>query len=122
MAKIIYPAKKEISYKLKLHFNLIKDPDIGYVFDIDDDNNVILNNEMAEKNFKYVSSHPELYKREVRTEENLYKYPAKALCECGNIIYLSDKYYGASQCKKCGAWHNIFGQLLLDPEEWAYDD
>lgn len=43
-------------------------------------------------------------------------------CECGKVIELWNEYLGASECEYCGRWHNLFGQLLNNPETWSRGD
>ena len=59
---------------------------------------------------------PRIIKQEIRYVEN-----ATAICECGTEIELWDQYLAACQCDKCGRWHNLFGQTLVDPEFWEED-
>lgn len=47
--------------------------------------------------------------------------PAKAICYCGNEIYLDDEYMGACECPHCGRWYNMFGQELNRPEMWEVE-
>lgn len=74
----------------------------------------------AVANLDYCRKHPEKFVRagEVIRRERTYKEPAKGRCHCGQWVYLTDDYYGACQCPKCGQWYNLFGQELLSPEHW----
>lgn len=47
--------------------------------------------------------------------------PAHAICECGTEILLEDDFLGTCQCPVCGQWYNMFGQEVLDPEEYKED-
>lgn len=51
-----------------------------------------------------------------------WREPSSGICECGKRIELFNEYLGASECPYCGRWHNLFGQLLNNPETWSRGD
>jgi len=68
-------------------------------------------NRCMESHDKYVRFNEVIEtKRRIRDE-------AHGTCSCGQEVYLSNEYYGACQCEKCGKWYNLFGQELLPPEK-----
>ena len=74
------------------------------------------------KNYLSVKDDREHYEEPfVRKFEYTYTEPAKALCYCGEEIYLTDEYMGACQCPECGRWYNMFGQKLNRPEMWEVE-
>jgi len=47
-----------------------------------------------------------------------YMMPAEGKCSCGEIVCLTDDYYGACQCGNCGKWYSLTGQELNPPDQW----
>ena len=93
----------------------------GCAFPCDKDGNVLQPmNPYAEANLKDCLAHPERYEtyNKVVKYEHHYVEPAHGTCRCGQEVYLTDEYYGACECPKCGQWYNLFGQELNAPEYW----
>lgn len=96
-----------------------KETDLGFMFDYNNDDNPILGTELAKANYDYCLAHPELFiDKGFNIREKYIIEPAKAICECGKKIELTDDYCGASECPHCGQWHNLFGQQLKHPDCW----
>ena len=97
----------------------------GLSFELDEHNKPILETDAAKENYEYAMAHPEVYKycyNEVVKRSWTYTEPAHGICSCGTEIALENQYRGACECPTCGRWYNLFGQALIDPEGWEYDD
>ena len=92
----------------------------GYSFPCDKDGKPKGLTDCAMENYKRCLENPKEYSvfNEVRENRNKYKEPAHGTCHCGEEVYLTNQYYGACQCEKCGQWYNMFGQELLPPDQW----
>lgn len=74
------------------------------------------------KDYLLVKDDREHYEEPCVVEETWYwTEPAHAICECGTEIILEDEFLGTCQCPVCGRWYNMFGQEVLDPEEYEED-
>lgn len=98
----------------------------GFGFPCDAQGNVNLTKitDAAFENLQFCMSHPEKFVRfnEVVVLKQFWKEPDKGTCRCGQLVELVNQYHGACQCPKCGQWYNLFGQELLPPEKWGWDD
>lgn len=118
MAKIIEPTHRVLTKRKVRLFEFLEDRNCGFQFDVVD-GDIVFHCEAAKKNFQYCLAHPEEYEdKGIVTQNETYWQEARAICECGQEILLSDAYFGASQCEHCGRWHNLYGQELLPPECW----
>ncbi len=99
-------------------YNLKKEPGAGFSFSCDEEGNVMLN-DMTESSYQYVQEHIERFDGPfVRKHVTKYRHGATIKCNCEEVFELTNQYYGACKCPKCGQWYNLFGQYLTDPECW----
>jgi hypothetical protein len=114
--KILSKRHQEEEIQYERTFQLIEDRSSGFGFPCD--KNGVLNSDMeqvAYENYAYCLEHPDIYEDVgIKPIHYVWTEPTKALCSCGNKIYLQ----GDTCCDKCGQWYNSFGQSLLDPSEW----
>lgn len=93
----------------------------GFGFPCDKNGNIDTNiHPDAKANYEYCMQHPEKFVRfnKVVKYTRSYREPAHGKCECGEIVILTNDYFGACQCPRCGQWYNLWGQELLPPERW----
>lgn len=101
-------------------FELRRNKNCGFQFNVVE-GKPVFQCEAARKNFQYCLEHPEEYEdKGIVVQKETSWQDARAICECGKEIFLSGTYMGASQCKYCGRWHNLFGQELLPSELWDF--
>lgn len=96
----------------------------GFGFPCDADGNVLpFENPAAAENLKWCFENPSQFSRyaEVVPFRQTYTEPASGDCSCGERVFLTDEYYGACECPKCGKWYNLFGQEILPPDKWETD-
>lgn len=93
----------------------------GFSFDADENGKPILENEGQRLNYAYAIEHPERfpvqYNEFVETERD-YIEPGRGTCHCGAEVILDNFYHGATFCRNCNQWYNLFGQELLHPDHW----
>ena len=74
------------------------------------------------KNYLSVKDDREHFKEPYVDKKTWYwTEPAHAICNCSTEIILEDEFLGTCQCPVCGQWYNMFGQEVLDPEEYKED-
>lgn len=121
MIKNYVPAE----WKTHVEYELVFDDghNNGYGFPCNESGSVVDIPPEAVANLAWCMEHPEKFVRagEIVTYRNRYREPARGTCICGQEVILTDEYYGACQCEKCGQWYNLFGQSLLPPDEWETD-
>ena len=121
--EMLEPRHPVTSTENRIEFDLISSEGAGFSFPADSNWNPVWDPEyesIQKENYEYCTSHPELFNGPFeKVIRHTWTEPAKAVCECGSTISLTDEYRGASQCPECGIWHNMFGQTLLDPDYWA---
>lgn len=124
MAEIISQRHRVMEFSYTWDFQRIGDYEgNGYSFPVDANKECISLNPVAQRNLEYCQNHPEEYEdRGIVTSKWSYMENAKAKCECGKEIELYDEYLSACECPYCGRWHNLFGQLLNNPEAWSDGD
>lgn len=123
-AKII--REKMLKKHIEYTYNFDIDNDGGYAFPCTEAGKILMDEigEEALKNLLWCFSNLDKFicKPYVKKYSWSYYEPALAQCTCGQKFELEDEYMGACQCPKCGAWYNLFGQRLLDPEFWEGED
>lgn len=94
----------------------------GYGFPCDEDGNLYPMSDAVLENLNYCKSHPAEFLRsgEVVRFCNSYMDLPHGRCKCGEEVYLTGGYYGATECS-CGRWYNLYGQELMPPEQWDID-
>lgn len=114
---------KPATYETITEYDLVFDDgrDNGFWFPCDKDGRLLTElSKEAIKNYNDCLKKPEKFERYnkiVKTERRV-RNNATGTCHCGNKVELYDMYYGACQCDKCGQWYNLFGQMLVPPEQW----
>lgn len=121
--------KEEIWYERNFKNKQIKIGWAGFSFSCDKEGNLIPSlegdkiNQIRLENFNDCLKHPEDFQDEgVKEKRRSYYTNAEGICECGKTIELYNEYLGACECPFCGTWHNLFGQVLTNPEEWNKND
>ena len=139
MIKII--SERHIEYRtiFELQFDLKGwDKGDGYSFPLINGNTEVVPCKQDENTLDYVPCSEEecpWWENYLKVKNNIERYeepyisklaysyivPAKAICYCGNEIYLNGDRMGVCQCSKCGRRYNMFGQKLNDPDTWEED-
>lgn len=96
----------------------------GLAFPCDENGHVDLEklHPAAQRNYVEAMAHPEFFPyawNELEKRTHSYRNPASGTCNCGERIYLRNKYLGACACPNCGQWWNMFGQELNPVETWS---
>lgn len=91
-----------------------------YKFNADEEFNPVFDKESedAQKESYEKLLKDDRYYKYKKYEQRFTVENAIAKCECGKEIELYDQYINASECPYCGRWHDLFGQLLKNPEYW----
>lgn len=112
---------KPAGWEEKIEKELVFDDghDNGYVFHIEDDGELVLN-DYNRPSYEYCLAHPEKFARynQIVKRKRIYKEYASGICDCGKRIELYNQYLGACECPYCGRWYSLFGQNLKNPDEW----
>ena len=121
--RIVTGRQKKVVMEYRRDFQLIgAEEGCGYAFPCNQFGTVDTKDENYEawkENYRYCLMHPEEYiDNGVTTNSWTYTEPAVAECSCGSQLQLIDSYMGACQCGGCGQWYNLFGQALIDPDQW----
>lgn len=119
-AKIIHPRERKIHKEFRREFSWKNDPESGFSFPIEN-GQVVLDNEDAKHNYNYCLTHStEIEDNGVQEVKWTYTEDAIAECEdCGTEFSLTNQYYGACQCPKCGAWYLCYdGTRCNPPDMW----
>ena len=120
MIKDFQRSHVETNVSYSIHFDI--DENRGYTFPYDEHGAVDIKSlpEPAQNNYNHCLEHPEefIHYKRLSKDERSYRVPASGTCKCGNQIYLTGNYMGASECPHCGQWYNVFGQELLPPDQW----
>jgi len=119
--EIIRERKRVTSYYYMREFT--DSPHCGLAFVCDEAGNVDFDslNEAAKANYMACinGKYPTLKDRGAVKYSYQYTEPAIGICDgCGTEIELIDQYFSACQCPTCGAWYNLFGQAIKQPEHW----
>lgn len=102
-----------------------KDGDGGYSFPTDENGNVKFDSKYKadrKKSYEFAMISSDYLGPFYRTKRHIFTENAKAICECGSDIELWNQYHGACKCERCGRWHNLFGQTLVNPEFWENEE
>ena len=122
IVKIIHPRHCVDMKVNRREFRIISTEDLGgFSFPVDAKGNVCEKDltELGLANFKMCLSHPEIYEDlGAINYSNTYIEPAEAMCSCGSRVMLD----GDCRCGRCGQWYNLWGQALLSPEFWNYQE
>lgn len=94
----------------------------GYGFPCDESGNLFPMSDAALESLNYCKAHKTEFSRcgEVVQFSNSYMEPPHGRCKCGAEVFLIGNYYGASECE-CGRWYNLYGQELMNPDNWDID-
>lgn len=115
--KIIEPrhyVEKIISFR---SYSWVKDPNAGFSFPLNNEGNISFSSAEQEANYNLCETNVEhgLMTTDVITMDYSYWQPAKAMCRCGEIIWLD----GDTCCEHCERWYNSVGQEIHPPFAWV---
>lgn len=138
MIKMISPRHKETYIQFRLQFDLKGEPKgNGYSFPLLNKSVPVPCKEISPleyiecseeecpwwHNYTRIKDDREKYNEPyIYIDKHSWTEPAKGICHCGKMVYLTDEYMGACECPNCGQWYNMFGQELNNPCEWEEDD
>lgn len=120
MLKNITERQRKTTTEYSVEF--LRDDTSGFSFPCDAHGNLLPMSDCARANYEDCMAHPEKWEKWNAVTKYTFKYtePAHGTCVCGREVTLVDEFYGACQCE-CGRWYNLFGQELLEPENWEED-
>lgn len=118
---IIKQASQGVTLVKERSFNMKDMPGCGYAFDLDKQNNPILTNPYAEKNYldclRGTNDKGELIiDNGIKTRKHYWNECAIGKCSCGMLVHLSGF---TNTCDRCGNDYNMSGQLLAPREQWG---
>ena len=117
--EILTPRHRAIHEEWRYEFRREGDREYRWSFPCDEQGSLIVDEDydIRGSNMEKLLQSPEWH-GDIRKISWSYTENATGTCECGKEIELYDEYQGACECPYCGAWHNLFGEKLLQPRYW----
>lgn len=121
MLKDLIPSRVEISIEYALVFD--DGHNNGYAFPCDEHGNLQPLSDAGLQSLAFCRNNSNDFQRsgEVVVSRIKNRIPAHGICICGEEVYLTGSYFGATSCPNCNRWYNTCGQELLPPDEWIID-